>query len=126
MKPIVLLFCLVIGIVYGCTAYEMKQFEKIATAENPSSRITEIIQKRGQQYARNPELLTTDLESLRQRIAEYQKIIQSIWGKKDSKQPEKKRYVKYTDKYYSRAQIDFEKGLVVVETVAPTSQEKRL
>ena len=126
MKPIVPLFFLIILIICGCTAYEIQQFEKIATAEDPSKRITQIIQKRGQQYARNPELLTADLESLRQRIAEYQKIIQSIWGKKDSKQPEKKRYVKYTDEYYSRAQIDFEKGLVVVETVAPDSQKERL
>jgi len=126
MKPIVPLLLFLIFILCGCAAHELQQFQQIATADNPSKKISEIMEKRGRQYAQNPDLFMADLQSLKKRIAKYEKIIQSIWGKKDSKAPGTKRYVKYTDKYYSRAQIDFEKGVVVIETVAPNSQKERL
>jgi membrane-bound lytic murein transglycosylase C len=111
---------------FGCTSTEIREFERIATAEDPSKQISSLLQQKGKHYAENPQYLVADLQNLQRRILEFEKIIRGIWGEKNPKKPEKKKYVKYTDQYYSRAQIDFEKGLVIIETLAPDSQKKRL
>ncbi|MGF1727845.1 membrane-bound lytic murein transglycosylase MltC [Photobacterium nomapromontoriensis] len=48
------------------------------------------------------------------------------WGDNDSLVASKRQYVKYTDGYLSRAHVDFERGVVIVETVAKTEPERHL
>ena len=49
-----------------------------------------------------------------------------IWGKKEVKEPKPKEYVKYTQNYLSRASVDFDKGLITVETLDQTEPLKSL
>ncbi len=126
MKSVYYCTLLILIMVIGCTSAEIQEFERITSADDPSGQLTHILQKKGQQYAQNPEHLIADLQHLQLRIKEFEQIIQVIWGTENSQKPGKKKYVKYTDQYYSRALIDFEKGLVMIETLAPDSQKKRL
>jgi membrane-bound lytic murein transglycosylase C len=43
--------------------------------------------------------------------------VRNTWGEKEITVPERKRYVKYTQNYMSRAIVDFDKGTVHVETL---------
>ncbi len=38
----------------------------------------------------------------------------------------KSNYVKYIDNYLSRAEVDFQKGVITIETVSPTEPQKHL
>ena len=43
--------------------------------------------------------------------------VRRTWGKKEVKVPTRTRYVKYTQNYRSRAEVDFDAGRITVETV---------
>src|SRR5262249_39584336 len=82
---------------------------------------SKIAKDRLDSYAQNPEHLLKDLR-LAQR--EFQSLYHALtgnvkekWGPKEVKLPEKKKYVKYTQNYRSRAIVDFDRGQITVETV---------
>jgi len=72
-------------------------------------------------YARDPERLLKDLRAAQH---EFQTLYDALtgnvkekWGPKEVKLPEKKKYVKYTQNYRSRAIVDFDRGQITVETL---------
>jgi len=72
-------------------------------------------------YARDPERLLKDLRAAKH---EFQTLYDALtgnvkekWGPKEVKLPEKKKYVKYTQNYRSRAIVDFDRGQITVETL---------
>ena len=48
------------------------------------------------------------------------------WGEKNTKIPTKKEYVKYMQNYKSRALVDFDKGIITVETLDNTDYQTSL
>ena len=72
-------------------------------------------------YARDPERLLKDLHAAQHEFqALYDALTGNVkekWGPKEVKLPEKKKYVKYTQNYRSRAIVDFDRGQITVETV---------
>ena len=48
------------------------------------------------------------------------------WGKKEVKLPERKKYVKYTQNYKSRAIVDFDSGEILVETLDDQDPQRSL
>lgn len=64
-------------------------------------------------YTLNPKRLISDLKSLSSLIEN----VDIIWGKNNRKVPKQKEYVKYMQNYKSRAYIDFDSGIVTVETI---------
>ncbi|MDP5055435.1 MAG: murein transglycosylase domain-containing protein [Marinomonas hwangdonensis] len=63
------------------------------------------------------DLINADIKAIRALYAELDQKVNQIWGKDDHTLPDKKKYVKYTNNYQARAIVDFEKGLVRVETL---------
>lgn len=81
-------------------------------------------------YAQNPEQLLKDLRAAQR---EFQTLYDALtgnvrekWGPKEVKLPEKKKYVKYTQNYRSRAIVDFDRGQITVETVDETNPKASL
>ena len=72
-------------------------------------------------YAQDPERLLKDLQTAQRDFqALYNTLTGNVrdkWGPKEVKLPEKKKYVKYTDNYRSRAIVDFDRGEITVETL---------
>ena len=70
---------------------------------------------------RDPERLLKDLHAAQHEFqALYDALTGNVkekWGPKEVKLPEKKKYVKYTQNYRSRAIVDFDRGQITVETV---------
>ena len=50
----------------------------------------------------------------------------SFWGKGPGTLPGNKKYVKYTNAYQSRAEVDFAAGRITVETIAKDAPELQL
>jgi membrane-bound lytic murein transglycosylase C len=72
-------------------------------------------------YAANPKALERDIKRFKKNfeklLALFKKDVQKEWGRDEVKIPQPKEYVKYTQNYLSRAAVDFDRGLVTVETV---------
>jgi membrane-bound lytic murein transglycosylase C len=54
-------------------------------------------------------------------LEELTKQINEVWGEDKPKIPNNKKLVKYTNNYKARAIVDFEKGTILIETLADKS-----
>jgi membrane-bound lytic murein transglycosylase C len=112
--------------------------ERIATGRTGQTIIdlaegkdpAQIAKKRLDQYARDPEALLRDL---REAQKDFETILSALgvnvgktWGEKEVKLPERKKYVKYTQNYRSRAIVDFDAGEIVVETLDDQDPQRSL
>jgi membrane-bound lytic murein transglycosylase C len=81
----------------------------------------QILKERAEVYQRDPEAAIRDLRAVQRDfetlMAALTGKVRNTWGEKEIKIPERKRYVKYTQNYMSRAIVDFDKGVVHVETL---------
>jgi membrane-bound lytic murein transglycosylase C len=91
---------------------------------------SKIAKERLDSYARDPERLLKDLRAAQQ---DFQVLYDALtgrvkekWGPKEVKLPEKKKYVKYTQNYRSRAIVDFDRGQITVETVDEANPRESL
>ncbi|MDX2252800.1 MAG: murein transglycosylase domain-containing protein [Nitrospira sp.] len=81
----------------------------------------QILKERAEVYQRNPEAAIRDLRAIQRDFETLMSAltgkVRNTWGEKEIKVPERKRYVKYTQNYMSRAIVDFDRGTVHVETL---------
>ncbi|MGM0534327.1 MAG: murein transglycosylase domain-containing protein [Campylobacterota bacterium] len=104
----------------GCGVHDYKRVIQIA--QDPSSQaVRAFAADKAVTYAANPDALQNDVQQIKQN---YEKLLAHLtaaaageWGEENVKTPGKKQYVKYTQNYKSRARIDFDRGVVIVETV---------
>ena len=89
----------------------------LAAGKDPA----QIAKRRLNQYARDPEAVLRDLREAKK---DFETILAALgvnvgktWGKKEVQLPERKKYVKYTQNYKSRAIVNFDSGEILVETL---------
>jgi membrane-bound lytic murein transglycosylase C len=91
---------------------------------------SQIAKRRLDEYARDPEQVLRDLRTAQRDFqALYDALsgnVRDKWGPKEVKLPEKKKYVKYTQNYRSRAIVDFDRGQITVETLDETNPRDSL
>ncbi|HHE0547717.1 TPA: membrane-bound lytic murein transglycosylase MltC [Vibrio parahaemolyticus] len=73
-----------------------------------------------------PGQFEKDTAALDALINSFSGNIKKRWGQREVKFAGKSNYVKYIDNYLSRAEVDFQKGLITIETVSPTEPQKHL
>jgi len=134
-----LLFTLVLA-TSGCetTDRALTAAERIVTGQTGRTIIdlaegkdpAQIAKKRLDQYARDPEALIRDLREAKK---DFEAILAALgvnvgktWGKDEVKLPERKKYVKYTQNYKSRAIVDFDAGEILVETLDEQDPQRSL
>jgi membrane-bound lytic murein transglycosylase C len=71
-------------------------------------------------------LVQQDINSIKAFLDELSKHIVKVWGEDKPQIPSNKKLVKYTNNYKARAIVDFEKGTILIETLADKSQIKTL
>jgi membrane-bound lytic murein transglycosylase C len=103
----------------GCSTAQLAT--NIATSRNPQQALNSTLTSKGNEYVRNPEAVIRDAQMLKR---DYDKLVEALggkveqkWGKKEVKLPSRTKYVKYTQNYMSRAEVDFDAGSILVETV---------
>jgi membrane-bound lytic murein transglycosylase C len=109
----------------GCTTGEVLQSVKAAATKDPAAA-ARIAGRRAAKYAADPDALEWDLDRIQEAFETFRRIVQGSWGEEEAKEPSPKTYVKYTQNYKSRASVDFDAGLVTVETLARKQPEASL
>ncbi|WP_461211393.1 murein transglycosylase domain-containing protein [Desulfocurvus sp. DL9XJH121] len=87
----------------------------IATGDVAGAQV--MAAEKATRYALNPKALAWDLKQFKERLDAFRKAVEDAWGKDETREPTPKEYVKYTRNYLSRASVNFDTGLVSVETV---------
>ena len=121
-----LITIILILIFAGCSAGDVQTITSAMISKNPSIALKSFAKAKTVSYASNPKKLTSDIASLDTFLKDFVKNISNSWGKENVKIPKKKEYVKYLQNYKSRALIDFDKGIVTVETVDAKDYKKSL
>lgn len=102
----------------------------IASSNSPSAAAKSVLQARGDAYKTNPTLLISDIRNIKRDFARLMSLLQgnvdNNWGKNERRLPDRKHYVKYTQNYKSRAIVDFDKGIINVETLDEKNPDNSL
>ena len=144
MRPSASIFSLLIFVfaltISGCETTDrvLTAAERVATSRTSKTVIdlaqgkdpAQIAKQRLEQYARDPEALIKDLREAKK---DFEAILAALgvnvgktWGKEEVKLPERKKYVKYTQNYKSRAIVDFDAGEILVETLDDQDPQRSL
>jgi membrane-bound lytic murein transglycosylase C len=126
-KLYILLITLLSLALAGCTA---KDLNTLANAKDPEAVLRDMANAHIQDYAQDPEKVLADLKKAR---LQYKKLVAILrgevgatWGQEEVKTPSNTDYVKYTENYKSRAIVQFDKGLITVETLDTTNTQQSL
>lgn len=111
------LLALLLLLLGSCSRYDAVRVARAAATGNPAAAAEALARDKALGYATNPMALAGDLKRFRELIQDFVEAVQSVWGEEDARIPTPKQYVKYTQNYRSRATVDFDKGVVTVETV---------
>lgn len=125
MKKSLLILCFLI-IFVGCSSYDIYSIGRAAASKDPSIAFKSLAKSKSIAYASNPKRLVNDVKQFQTLLENFSKVISGEWGKDNVKLPQKKEYVKYLQNYKSRALIDFDKGVVTVETLDEKAPLKSL
>ncbi|RJG40121.1 membrane-bound lytic murein transglycosylase MltC [Motilimonas pumila] len=106
----------------ACSSQSEIQSSQIQTRAD----LDKYLATRAQYHIQHPADITKDTEAFESLIGHFSRQVYQIWGQKDGKFASSKHYVKYTDNYLSRAEIDFERGMVTVETISALAPKKHL
>jgi len=110
----------------ACSITDVHDLQNIVKAERPAKQLSQLLDKKGRYYAGNPAQLGRDIKRLKAQVDRFSRLVKTLWGENNALKSGPKDYVKYTEKYYNRAHINFETGIVTVETIAPKSQKEFL
>ncbi|MCD6487063.1 MAG: membrane-bound lytic murein transglycosylase MltC [Syntrophobacterales bacterium] len=119
MKNLLLAF-LVILIIVGCSAWDTARVARIAATGDVVSA-QRMAAEKAVRYAANPKAMARDIKRFQKDfgtlIETFRKAVGGVWGKEEIKEPGPREYVKYTQNYLSRASVDFDRGIITVETL---------
>ena len=124
--------CLIIFIsifvLNACTATDQRMLMQAVKGKNAEQAAESFVRQKKRQYERDPTALVRDVQNLKALFDQLRGNAGKVWGEKDVNLPSKKKYVKYTNNYRSRALVDFQSGNITVETLNgkyPKSQLKQ-
>ena len=102
-------------LIVSCTATDAVRIARIASGDPYAAG--EMARSKAAHYAANPTALPADIKRFESSLKKLVDAVSGVWGREETRTPEPKQYVKYTQNYLSRAQVDFDRGVVTVETL---------
>ncbi|MDO8706135.1 MAG: murein transglycosylase domain-containing protein [Sulfuricaulis sp.] len=103
------------------TSPTARTLTSVARSSDPKNALKESLKSRKSVYEQNPYALVQDVRTLKRDYDNLMSLltgkVKKTWGKKEVKLPSRVQYIKYTQNYMSRAVVDFDAGLVTVETL---------
>lgn len=106
----------------GCSVNDIRTVANAAVSNDPALAFKSFAKAKTIEYVSNPQKLQSDLSFLKNFIQN----ISNVWGEENVKVPQKTEYVKYLQNYKSRALIDFDNGIVTVETLDEQNPKESL
>jgi membrane-bound lytic murein transglycosylase C len=127
LAPPLIILCVFALWLTGCSKQDLV---RVAISNSPKQAAINLVKSRPQAYQHNPLLLIQDAKSFKRNFKQLLSIlrgnVEKEWGKGETILASKHRYVKYTQNYKSRARIDFDSGLITVETLDRRAPIKNL
>ncbi len=103
------------------TSCSTGQWVTLARSGNPAHTLRNLAVQRVESYADHPRRLAHDIAVLKRNFGRITALLRGNvgreWGRRNTRLPSRTRYVKYTQNYKSRATVDFDRGLITVETL---------
>jgi membrane-bound lytic murein transglycosylase C len=100
----------------SCSTREIVSVTK-ATVTGDVTAVGRLAARKGVYYVTHPQVVASRVKEFTQMLARFHKAVTPTWGEDETKEASQKRYVKYTQNYLSRAEVDFDRGTVLVETL---------
>lgn len=97
----------------GCATSDINSVIRAATSNDPVSAFGLLAKNKSIYYVQNPDKLSKDIKA----FSNFMNGISGEWGEENVALPKKKEYVKYMQNYKSRAFVDFDTGIIRVETL---------
>lgn len=111
----------------GCT---VRDAVNLAVSRDPEVALESAARARLMSYTYDPGGFAADIRRAREQLEAVLAILRGEareeWGPDETVTPGRKRYVKYTQSYRSRAIVRFDSGRVRIETVDPDEPRKSL
>lgn len=85
---------------------------------NVKTEVKNLLKQKKQRYKERPEQFVADVQNIKALLEQLVFNVSQVWGRGQVALPSNKRFVKYTNNYKARAIVDFEKGILRVETIA--------
>lgn len=123
-RILILLLCLTV--IAGCSRHDAMRIARAAATGNPATAAESLARDKAIGYATNPASIGTDIKQFQKAVDDFIHAVASVWGQDDIRTPRPKEYVKYTQNYLSRASVDFDIGIITVETVDTEAPQKSL
>lgn len=101
----------------GCSAHDAVNIARVAASGNPAAAAESLATSKAIGYAANPKAALRDAKRFTDILSAFGSAVKQVWGPSEVRLPTPRTYVKYTQSYLSRAWVDFDRGLVRVETV---------
>ncbi len=102
----------------------------LARSEQPREAARQALNSKIDAYSANPELLIRDIRKVKRDYRHIMAVlagkVEQRWGKQESRLPDRKTYVKYTQNYASRAVVDFDSGRITIETLDDNRDHRHL
>jgi len=102
----------------ACTPMDAVDVARVAA--NPASA-GRVAAEKAARYALNPKALAGDVKRFAEMLERFRRAVNETWWEDDAREPTTKDYVKYTHNYLSRATVEFDRGIITVETVDDTA-----
>ena len=103
------------------TSPTARTLTSVARSSDPKTVLKKGLESRKSVYEQNPYALVQDVRTIKRDYDNLMSLltgkVKKTWGKKEVKLPSRVQYIKYTQNYMSRAVVDFDAGLVTVETL---------
>ena len=101
----------------ACTTHDAFRIaQSVARGNSIEGAVASQAKSKATGWVTNPQSLVNDVK----RIDRFLSRVTSSWGDKESVRATPKEYVKYSDGYLSRARINFDTGVVTVESLEPS------
>jgi membrane-bound lytic murein transglycosylase C len=112
-----LAYCVIALMLVGCSREFVESIYDVNY--EPTNRFAKNLAQLPGQFEKD----TVALDAL---INSFSGNIEKRWGRREIKVAGKSNYVKYIDNYLSRAEVNFQEGKIIIETVSPTDPEGHL
>jgi peptidoglycan lytic transglycosylase C len=108
--------CSILAVFTACSGWDMVRVAKVV-ATGDVSGVQQMATDKAIGYAVDPKSAERDIKQFLTLLEKFRRAVGTVWGPGEVKEPKPKEYVKYTQNYLSRASVDFDRGIVTVETL---------
>ncbi len=125
MQKLLLSLLVVFGLL-SCKSTDYRDIAAVITAKSPNKAAKVLVNKKSHEYARDPNKIAADIKAFNRQLTRLEQAVIAIWGESETILSDRKKVVKYSENYHTRAIVDFASGFMRVETKVKKNAKQSL